>query len=63
MDTNCTYNRFLEEVWRSVGRPLPYAQLLNRNQSFLVPVWIIPEPSVAVSLDEGNGGSGNEIAA
>ena len=39
-----------------------HARLFNRKQSFLVPVWIFPEPPAPVPLDKGNGGSRNEIA-
>ena len=37
---------------------------LKRNQDFVVPVlniWILPECPLAVSLDKGNAGAGDEM--
>ena len=37
---------------------------LKRNQDFVVPIlniWILPERPLAVSLDKGNAGAGDEM--
>ena len=52
----------LFDLTRIVSRPFTHAQLLNRYQSFLVPVLDYSRTSAPVPLGKGNGGFENWIA-